>query len=267
MNVIADTLRQLVRRRLWPVAVLLVGALAAVPLTLAKSPAATPPPAQAAAPAKSADTTASFVTLAQPDTAKRRRVLGRSKDPFEPAPLPKVKKRAKVSHAAAPTPKSTPAAGSGSTGGAAGAPPAASAPPAAAPAPTFTVPKDSLKVRFGAAADNSTAELPSSFLQRLEALQSAQVPVLVFERLTDNGRTAVFSIPGEVSAVGDGRCAPTPDNCETLKLHAGETEFITVKGAGAGGADAQFELDVVKIYAKATKLPKSEQTAASGTAQ
>ena len=38
MNVITDTLRGLVRRKLWPVALLLVGALVAVPLMLAKDP-------------------------------------------------------------------------------------------------------------------------------------------------------------------------------------------------------------------------------------
>src|SRR3954470_15161253 len=43
MNVITDTLRQLVRRKLWPVALVLVGALAAVPLVLAKQPEPLPP--------------------------------------------------------------------------------------------------------------------------------------------------------------------------------------------------------------------------------
>ena len=38
MSIVTDTWRQLVRRRLWPVAVLLVAALAAVPLLLAKDP-------------------------------------------------------------------------------------------------------------------------------------------------------------------------------------------------------------------------------------
>ena len=38
MNLITDTLQGLVRRKLWPVALLLVGALVAVPLVLAKTP-------------------------------------------------------------------------------------------------------------------------------------------------------------------------------------------------------------------------------------
>src|SRR4051812_6846195 len=38
MNVITDTLRQIFRRKLWPVALLLLGALVAVPLLLAKEP-------------------------------------------------------------------------------------------------------------------------------------------------------------------------------------------------------------------------------------
>ena len=42
MSVITDTWRQLVRRRLWPVAALLVAALAAVPFLLAKDPEPAP---------------------------------------------------------------------------------------------------------------------------------------------------------------------------------------------------------------------------------
>ena len=39
MNVVTTTWRQLVRRRLWPVALLLLAALVAVPVLLAREPA------------------------------------------------------------------------------------------------------------------------------------------------------------------------------------------------------------------------------------
>ena len=48
MNLINDTFRGLVRKKLWPVALLLVAALVAVPVLLAKdpeTPVATAPPA------------------------------------------------------------------------------------------------------------------------------------------------------------------------------------------------------------------------------
>src|SRR3954452_23518804 len=101
MNLITDTWRQLVRRRLWPVALVLFAALVAVPLTLAKQPA-TAAPASVAAAATPATATDGYVKLATDTaTAKRRRVLGAEKDPFEPAPLPKAKKKKHAAKAAA----------------------------------------------------------------------------------------------------------------------------------------------------------------------
>jgi hypothetical protein len=260
MNLIKNTAQQLVRRRLWPVALLLVAALVAVPMTLAKSPAPAAPAPQAAVAAHASDAAANtpIVELATPDASShaRRRVLGQAKDPFAPAPLPKAKKSKKQAEAT-PTPAATTDAGSGSDSGGGATAPTGTAPPSATPDPTFTMPKSSVKVRFGVA-DETAKELPTSFVRRLEPLVASDVPVLVFERLTSGGSAAIFSIPGDVTAVGDGSCEPSPQDCETLKLHAGQTEFITVKGAGETGGDLQYELDLVKIFAKATKVPKSE---------
>ena len=258
MNAITDVWRQLVRRRLWPVALLLVAALVAVPMTLAKSPAPPPPAPPVAAAPKGDDPTTAFVSVAKPEEAKRRRVLGMPKDPFAPAPLPKTKKRAKVSRAANATP--TPTAEAAGPSGGSTAPPS-SAPPSTTPTapavPTVTLPKGTVKIRFGDTS-SETDELPKLFVNRLEPIPNATSPVLVFEGLRDHGRSAVFSIPGDVTGVGDGACDPRPDDCAELKLRAGETEFITIKGGGANGADVQYQLDLVKIFSTATKVPKSE---------
>src|SRR3954452_674222 len=94
MNTITEPLRALVRRKLWPVALLLVGALVAVPLLLAKQPKATAVTAPAAnVAAKNDSIPATFVSAAEPETAEHRRTLGATKDPFAPAPLPKAKKK------------------------------------------------------------------------------------------------------------------------------------------------------------------------------
>jgi hypothetical protein len=270
MTVITDTLRQIVRRRLWPVALLLVAALVAVPMTLAKSPDPVPPvPVATTAKAGVAQNVARpLVELREPAAGEthRRRVLGAAKDPFEPAPLPKAKKSKKVSKAE-PSPTPTPEApassgpGSGAPGGSGGG---TSAPPSAepTPAPTVTIPKGSIKVRFGVPSE--TSELPELLIGRLEAVPSSDAPVLVLERLKDDGRTAVFSIPGDIIAVGDGNCQPTPDDCASLELRAGETEFVTVKGGAEDGSDVQYQLDLVKIFAKATEVPKDSVPVTDG---
>jgi hypothetical protein len=245
MNVFADTWRGLVRRRLWPLAVVLVAALAATPFLLAKKPAAVAAPAVAAAPKTADDPGASFVSLADQASASaatRRRVLGGEKDPFAPKPVRKVKKK-KTPATATPAATPGPPAGSVPPGS---APPTGTPPVTAPPAPTN--PKYSIKVRFGL----SDAELATSVLERLEPLPSEKSPVLVYEGVENGGDVAIFSIPGSVTAQGDGKCLPSPQNCETLKLSAGDTEFITVTDTGDPATDAQFQLDLVKIYKSKT---------------
>ena len=51
---------------------------------------------------------------------------------------------------------------------------------------------------------------------------------------------------------------PTPEDCQYLKLRAGETEFITVTETGTE-TDAQYQLDLVKIYKKETKVSKADE--------
>ena len=95
MNAVTNTWRQLVRRRLWPVALLLVAALVAVPVAARPRARAAPEPL---APARRSTTEADD-TIAEPvvaevaaeDRSRRRRVLGVRKDPFEPAPVKKAK--------------------------------------------------------------------------------------------------------------------------------------------------------------------------------
>jgi hypothetical protein len=248
MNVLTQTWRQLVRRRLWPVALLLVAALVAVPVVLAKP--ATPGPAPAAADAASmaapvATPEQSYVKLASDDSStKRRRVLGVHKDPFEPAPLPKVKHHKKVAkHAAAAqaTPTATPDAPSST------APPAggeATAPPVATPtpAPVEHVPANSVEVKFG----KTGGALAKSTLRRDDTLPASS-PLVVFMGLRKGGKVAEFMLTGTVTAEGDGTCSPSVLGCETLLLHKGETEFLTFAGTSQ---DGQYELDVKDLHPK-----------------
>ena len=101
MNLITDTWRGLVRRKLWPVALLLVAALVAVPMVLAKEPdgrrrprptLGAPRPTRACRHVRDRRRRR---RRGRGTTTKRRRMLGAAKDPFAPAPLPKAKKTTK----------------------------------------------------------------------------------------------------------------------------------------------------------------------------
>ena len=256
MNAIKDTWRQLVRRRLWPLAVLLLGALVAVPMVLAKTPA--PPAPAPVLKANTDDARASYVARTeQTESTERRRVLGETKDPFEPKALPKAKKAKKKKKAAATdTGTSTTTTPTGSAGP--DTPAGGSAPPVA-PAPTATPtpapPLYSIKVRFGTV-EETGAELPTKTVTRLSVLPDEEKPVLVYRGVEDGGKVAVFELTGAVVADGDGTCAPTPEDCQYLKLRAGETEFITVTETG-DETDAQYQLDLIKINAK--KAPEKSE--------
>jgi hypothetical protein len=246
MNVLTTTWRQLVRRRLWPVALLLVGALAAVPFVLAKDPAPVVPEAPVTtAPAESAkadDSLAEPVVakVSSEDRSRRRRVLGVRKDPFEPAPVKKPKKK-KTAKKTAKTPET------GNGGG-------TSAPAPTSPAPSFPVvttpvkkkkvyAKGSLIVRFG----DATSELAKLNVKKLGPLPDDETPLLVYMGLTNHGNKAIFLVDESLDAQGDGTCKPHPASCETIELAQGETEFFDYVDPETGEVTAQYELDLLDI--------------------
>jgi|1186.fasta_scaffold237931_2 hypothetical protein len=258
MKLVTDTWRQLVQRRLWPVALLLLGALVAVPFVLGKSPEPAAPasavPGGVTASAAGADPIVSMVS--DEDAAAKHRALGDRHNPFaSSAPKHKVKtsKAKRTSDPVTPPEPSAPGDAPANGGGGISAPTAPSAPPA----PTKTVPAYSIVVRFGASAD---LELSRKTLERNEALPDETDPALVYLGVKDGGKTAVFMVSEGLNAVGDGTCNPKV-SCETIELKVGETEFFE----GESDTDStQFELDLVKIYKHATKVPATDESSPSG---
>jgi hypothetical protein len=244
-----------VRRRLWPVAVLLVAALAAVPVLLARdaAPVDTPPLPQTAAPAENANAKAADDNdaFAEPvvakasasDRSRRRRVLGSRKNPFEPAPVKKPKKSKADDESDTPAKPDEPA-GPTTTPGI----PAPVVTNPVTPAPVKkTYAKGTLIVRFG---DPTAGDLDRMALSKLGALPKEDDdvgPLLVYTGLTDHGKKAVFLVDASLEPTGDGKCEPHPSNCETVELAKGETEFFDVIDPETGDVTAQFELDLVDI--------------------
>jgi hypothetical protein len=252
MNALTTTWRQLVRRRLWPIAVLLIAALAAVPVLLARDPEPVPMPAlpQTSAPAETA--AADDDALAEPvvakasasDRSRRRRVLGSRKNPFEPAPVKKPKKKKKTVSDTADTQDKT-GGTTAPTTPSTGAPTTPVTPVTPAPAkPNY--PNGSLTVRFG----DPTSDLEKKLLRKLEGLPDGTTetgPLIIYTGLTDHGKKAVFLVDASLDVTGDGTCKPHPSSCETIELAAGETEFFDVIDPETGEVTAQYELDLLKI--------------------
>jgi hypothetical protein len=257
MNVLTTTWRQLVRRRLWPVALLLVAALAAVPVLLSRDPepiaAAPAPPADANAKVSDSLSTPVIDAATPEQRSRRRRVLGIRKDPFMPYGVKHPKKQkaaAKPKVTVVKTPTTTnPSPGSGSSNPSSS--PSVSGP--TVPAPATPVPakpkpkhyaKGSLIVRFG---DATTDQLPRTNVKKLGPLPDDTNPLLVYMGLTDHGKKAVFMVDAALDPTGDGDCRPHPSNCETIALAKGETEFFDLVDDETGDVTAQYELDLVDI--------------------
>jgi hypothetical protein len=253
MNVITSTWRQLVRRRLWPVALLLLAALAAVPMLLVRE-AETPAPGRPLALKVEPDDTIAepVVAAATPEErSRRRRVLGVRKDPFRPAPAEKPK--AVEAKTSASEPKQATEHKSVSlpepvTTGGGGAVPAPTAPIAPAEPKRYYSP-GTIIVRLG---DPESGDGKRFAVKKLEPVPSADEPLLIYVGLTKNGKRAKFLVDASVEVDGDAVCKPHPSNCEQIELSVGETEFLDVVDPEAAEDDenrvtAQFQLDLVDI--------------------
>lgn len=254
---IADPFKQLVERKLWPIALLLVAALVAVPFLLAKDPEAPVLPTAVAAGAGGDDVGQSVVTL---DDATRideaRAVLGARKDPFRPAqlhPIPTVEDSLGESAAGSQDDSSSSDGGPGA--GAPGGDDTPAAPVDSSPTVTPTQPQPtatpaqpdptydlySLKVRFG----QVDGELATREVKRLTGLPGGTNPAVLYLGLSENRRSAVFLVDAAAEVIGDGECDPSPDNCQTLVLEPGETAFLA-------RGENEWQLDLIDITVSKT---------------
>ncbi len=251
MNAVSSIWRQLVRRRLWPVAVLLLAALAAVPVVLAREPEAVTPvdPVPVVSTTKADDSIAEpVVAKVEPeDRSRRRRVLGAPKDPFGRRAAPPGGGGGAAARQDEDTGKDfapEPSKAGGSTGG--------SVPVDTEPAkPEKTYKAGSIVVRMGVAESDTRERF---VIEKLGPVPNDEAPLLVYLGLSKNGKKAKFLIDAAIEVDGDGDCKPHPASCETLELAVGETEFLDVidPEAAEDATDEEriletFQLDLVDI--------------------
>jgi hypothetical protein len=205
-----------------------------------------------------------FVSVVEDgEVTERRRVLGKSKDPFAPAELSKkakaALKKAKEKNKAASDKDESDSKSNGGGGASAGGGSKTEPPASDAPAPAKTHPLNSIKVKFGQV---DSEEFESTVVERLTVLPNEETPLLVYRGVEEGGKVAVFELTGSVTAQGDGGCEPSPEDCQILRLREGETEFITVTDTGTE-TDAQYQLELEKIYTKKTAVESAKSLSRS----
>ncbi|HZV75715.1 MAG TPA: hypothetical protein VFF79_18550 [Conexibacter sp.] len=260
MRALRDVWDELVERRLWPVALLLVVALVAVPVALTKQPppdgaaAGTDAPPATAAAADLRSSGGPVVSLAQgagPDAPLR----GRAKDPFHQQFVPP---RAASAGGTAPTRGAT--SGGATSGGGQGGGANRGSGRGGAPKPQRkTYVYASVNVRFGRAG-SPLREIDD--VPRLTPLPSAASPVVIFIGMRADHETAVFMVSTDVHAQGDGRCAPSTKVCEAIELRRGGIALLDLRAAD--GSVTQYELDLLDVALHQTTSKATAQASRVG---
>jgi hypothetical protein len=261
MNALRTLLSDLVEKRLWPLAVLLVGALVAVPFVLAKSPATAPAPGAGTTPAATAATASSAPTVEVVAAPSRHAPLrGRAKNPFHQQHV--GAKRSNADGGGTPPVDTAPPAGTGTPSPDDGNSPSGGAPtPPPKPQKTYAV--AAVDVRFGKASGNQHTH---ENLPRLRALPSATRPIVIFLGMRKGLDTAVFLLSSDVHAQGDGTCTPSRAECTAIEVREGDVVLLDV--TGADGRVTQYELDLLKItVSHTTSKPDAEQAYARVSAR
>jgi hypothetical protein len=249
MNAVRGLLRDLVDRKLWPIAVLLLAAAIAVPVYLGRSSDAVDAPLPVPSAQDAAKTSKAAVTLQDPAADDDR--PGHVHNPFKQLHLPKSTDTT--------APKAAPAADTPASGGSSGSGGDGSQPPLGpsgsggtggtdkpAPKPAGD-PLDvyHLSLRFGRA---EAAQLKTYHdVARLSPLPTADNPFFVYTGVLKDGKTAVFLLSSDATATGDGHCNPSPKSCQTIEVKQGDTEFFDLT---VNGQAVQYQLDVVRVFKK-----------------
>jgi|SRR4051794_10244075 hypothetical protein len=292
MPFLKNVVKDLVEQRLWPVAVLLVAALVAVPILVGRhggNPAAAPISGATAAGASPDAPTASkaAVTIdAEPDGAVHDG--GRVRDPFRAAASASNKAAApKAAPAPAPATVSS-TAGSASSGSSTGG--SATAAPAPRPtSPTTVKPTTAPKVKPATPTPKKTTTAPTAEdasdtyhvslkvglvgaeklktlddVARLSPLPSLTDPFFVYLGVLQTTgkkpeKRAVFLVSSDATPNGEGSCHPTKQDCESVELALGETVFFDY--TAPNGTPTQYQLELTGIH-KTTVTSRAKASAA-----
>ncbi|MEA2224295.1 MAG: hypothetical protein QOH83_2671 [Solirubrobacteraceae bacterium] len=221
MNFARALIRELVDKRLWPIAVVLLVALLAVPVMLSRGdddPASDDAPPVADASAGAGATKVPAVTITGPPSVRSR--PGQVRDPFRRTP---------VKLATATTPSSAASAGGGTA-----------APSAAAPdMPTDRVDTTkTIDVRFGKA--DNLRRMPH--LEAGTELPAGQNGVVRYAGVVAGTQQARFvAVDGVIGKTdGDAKCYGKDGGCNVFDMKAGDKQTFIVEGVN-------YEIEIVSV--------------------
>jgi hypothetical protein len=274
MSVLSNMIKELRERKLWPIAILLIVALVAVPVLLSKKAPTNlvtqptgglPYSTGTALPAISVQTKSSVSKLA-----------GRGRNPFTPQNGTTTTNTAAATPANAVTVASTGAStgstgSTGSVGGSTGStgstgasgvgsssghvvvgtPTTPSTPSTptkptkpAKPAPTGLTDKQTYQVSLAITTKDGGLNTIDP-LQRLSVIPNPQQPLLVELGVLQGGKQVLFAVEPGAAVGGPGTCTPGPIDCEVLSLAPGQTEGVSQQTATGSTPVALFSVNSI----------------------
>jgi hypothetical protein len=268
LNSIVNPLRslweELVERRLWPIAIVLVVALIAVPVLLSKpAKEAAPPPLStgtgAGSPGLAFQPAVTTDGIKSSQIRKRLRSFKR-KNPFTPQGLSAGggsdagAGEATVNlNGATPIGSTDSGASTGSltdgssvTGGTEQSGGSTGSGGTTTESFYYHYTAD---VKFG-----KTGNEDSKTLTEFRALPSSDNPIVVFMGVKNDGETAVFLVTANASTLGDGMCSPTDTECTFLYLKKDDKQ--TIEAVDTDGSITGYTLELLSIDVKRTKGPE-----------
>jgi hypothetical protein len=247
MSYINSILNDLREKRLWPIALVLLAALVAVPVLLSSS-AKPAPVAKAAPPTPPPSAATALPAVSISSEPAHSRLKGKGRDPFTQM----------LAHATAATTAATPSATTttaSSTSATSGSSQASPAPSTSTTSPTSTSSQPTAG-GGGSTSGGSTPTAPTGTgtsgthvtyfyfatdlafwragtnkrvyrnAARFRAFPSTKNPLLVFLGVKNDARTAVFLVSPLAGPTGPGKCLPSARHCTFLDLKVGQRERI-----------------------------------------
>lgn len=302
MSFLQNLWRDLVDKRLWPVAVALVLAAVAVPVLMGGGSSTVTPAPAAPAPTGAAVPGTAQVTVAVDAGTKERSRAGSARDPFKPLIFAKVAKATggpTTGATASAEIGSSSAAGSTRSSGGSGAlsaPPSlgtgsgngtGSTPPKSSPVSPSTPSTPSVSPTTPGVTHTQTTRRFYTYALTLQLKRSGQIswrhnlqavsyvpspsaPLLAFLGVRSDGKTATFLVGDRVQVTGKAAsCRPSPENCRFLELKQGDT-VLFAKVPANGAAAKHYRLSLTRVafvpVSKATRAAAARRTRAAGSA-
>jgi hypothetical protein len=256
MSFLQNLITDLREKRLWPLAVVLLIALVAVPVVISSGGSSSVPVAQVPPVGPSSVPTPALPAVSVTTTPSHGRLTGRERNPF----IQQVKSAKTTSKSTGSATSSKSKSSSGSTtsgtsttsGSVGGTTTTVTAPPIVVstppPAPTGLTGTQAYHVTV-AMSSPARGLYTIDPVQRLSTLPSAQQSLLVELGVLSGGHRVLFVVQPGTLVRGPGRCTPGPIDCEIVSLAPGQIEWLGTSGSGTTGVTGVALMAVTAISA------------------